>query len=304
MESEANNPQEPAPRLGFYPSHNRFEDLINYNIRGRSSPHFESTFEDDHVADLCLLCLDDIESALWFEKSDSKPGSTIREAIDSLALKVDTDNDLESAEILFSVATHAAFAVMTLYLRHRDLFDRIAPGRKLLPQLASIHPGTAPVMRMMNEDAQLGTQTDDSARILSKPWFSSDKPANVYAKAIITSIQMNRNLDSIEKQQKSWETFDRENGCLTRVLPFPAYLEEIANLPVPFGPDVIHKYWEVGKKIILEDIPEFLEFPEWKSYHERHYEGGAKPGVVRSAIFRDILTALKQIAGPEPAEES
>lgn len=291
-----------TPEFTFVPSHSPFWDLINFSVRGRASPVFKTPFEDDHVSELCLLYLDDIESNLLGQKSDSKPGPAIGEAIDMLARKAAIDNDPESAKILFSVATQAAFEVMSLYLRHRDLFDQIASGRKLLPQLTSIHPGTAPVMRKMIEDARLGTQTDDGARILSKPWFTSDKPANVYARAIIASVQMNWNLKPVEQQQTSWAPFDEKHGCKTCVLPFPSYLADIAELPVPFGPDVVKEYWEVGKKIILEDIPEFIEFPEWESYHERHYKGGAKPGVIRSAIFRDILESLRQIAGPDTGD--
>lgn len=186
---------------------------------------------------------------------------------------------------------------MSIYLRQRHLFDKVAPGCKLLPMLASIHPNTETVMRRMLADSHLGTETDDSKRVQSKSWFVSDTPANVYARAIIASIQMNRNLDPLKKQRESWKEYDLEHGTRTVVLPFPDYIKGMESIPYDISPDSVMVYWNKGKEIMLEEIPEFIDYPEWESYHHRHYSGGAKPGVIRSAIFRDILTSLRVMAG-------
>jgi hypothetical protein len=44
-------------------------------------------------------------------------------------------------------------------------------------------------------------------------------------------------------------------------------------------------------------MPNFHLRPEWKKYRERNYREGAKKGAMQHAIFKDILTALKTIAG-------
>ena len=56
-------------------------------------------------------------------------------------------------------------------------------------------------------------------------------------------------------------------------------------------------YWRKGKELILDEMPDFHERPEWESYRRRKYPGGAKPGTVQHAIFKDILAALRTIAG-------
>ena len=48
---------------------------------------------------------------------------------------------------------------------------------------------------------------------------------------------------------------------------------------------------------MLEEMPDFHERPEWKNYRGRRYAYGAKRGSIQHAIFKDILAALKTIAG-------
>jgi hypothetical protein len=296
------NPNSDAgnPREHDQPSHYPLSDLVQFCVRGTGAPYFENVCYPDHVAELCMLLHDDIDDFLWRNDTKKHPVAAIREALDGLSGKVARDNDLEAAATLFAVATQAAFEVMGLYLRHRQLFDQIAPSRKLLPMLASIHPQTEAVMRQMLADSHLGSGTDDGNRVGSKPWFASDTPANVYARAIIASIEMNRGLDEMTKQLEMWASFDLKHGTRTRVLPFPDFVKDLHRIPVPLSPECVMDYWNMGKQIIYEDLPEFIDLPEWESYHRRHYAGGAKPGVIRSAIYRDILTALRTMAGVTP----
>jgi hypothetical protein len=152
-------------------------------------------------------------------------------------------------------------------------------------------------MATMHADSRLGTQTPESRYIGSRAWFTSDAPANVYARAIITGIKLNQNLDPIETQQATWKQFDRENDCRTYVLPFPRYTSGIELIPVPISPDSVPQYWRKGKEMILEEIPDFIDRSEWTHYHRRSYKNGASPGAIQHAIFKDILVALRTIAG-------
>ena len=168
----------------------------------------------------------------------------------------------------------------------------------MLPLLATIHPESPKIMAQMFADARLGTKTDDAYRIGCKTWFVSDTPASIYARAIITSVRMNRNLEPISQQQASWAEFDRKNKVETLVLPFPKYVAGLDRIPVPITPAIVMQYWRKGKEMILEEMPEFHLRPEWQNYRERrYYEDGAKKGAIQHAIFKDILTALKTIAG-------
>jgi len=52
-------------------------------------------------------------------------------------------------------------------------------------------------------------------------------------------------------------------------------------------------------------MPDFYLRPEWNSYHEkRNYKDGGKKGAIQHAIFKDILAALKTIAGANHRDKS
>jgi hypothetical protein len=184
------------------------------------------------------------------------------------------------------------------YLRNRQLFDQITPRKKVLPCLLSIHPKTAGIVSKMRRDARLGEQTDDARRVGSKTWFVSDTPANIYARAIINSIRSNSDLSPVAAQQSCWGDFDREGKVRTIVRPFPKFVDGLEKIPIPMAPDNVLQYWRKGKEIILEDMPDFHLRPEWQKYQKgRNYREGAKKGAIQHAIFKDILIALKTIAG-------
>jgi hypothetical protein len=245
-----------------------------------------------------MLLHDDIDEDLWPRGRLATVGTKARELLDQLAHRVLDQADERAASLLYSIATQAAFEVLDLYLRHRELFDRIAPRRKLLPCLFSIHPRTAAIAKRMRHDARLGEKTEDSRRVGSKGWFLTDAPANVYARAIIACVEVNRHLEPIETQRASWASYDRKWHVRTRFRPFPKYASGLEALPVPITPGSVLDYWRKGKEIILEEMPCFHERPEWQKYHtERHHAGGAKKGAIQHAIFKDILAALRTIAG-------
>jgi hypothetical protein len=78
----------------------------------------------------------------------------------------------------------------------------------------------------------------------------------------------------------------------------PAWTQQLLALSRPLRPQNVLDYWRVGKAMILEELPDFHERPEWAEYRTRRkYAGGAKPGVIQHAIFKDILAALRTIAG-------
>lgn len=283
--------------LGVWPSHHKFSELIDFSVCGKSHPVFKTCWDsDDHVAQICIIVLDDTEQFLW--KSANREGSKVNKIIQHLEDRVSRKKDLNAAKTLYAIATQTAFDVLGLYLHHRELFDQIAPRRGILPSLFSIHPGTANVIERMRRDSRLGARTRYARQVGSKAFFVSDTPANIYARAIIHSIEMNWDLEPIESQQAGWAAFDRKEGVRTVVMPFPKYIKGIEKIPVPITPANVMQYWRKGKEIILEEMPEFHLRPEWQKYREnRIYRDGAKKGAIQHAIFKDILAALQTIAG-------
>jgi len=283
--------------LGCWPSHHRFRGLVDFCVRGKTNPILQTCTVGDHIANLCDLLHDDVDGSLW-SRDALKEGLGARRTLDRLADRVSQFKCLKAADTICAIAIQATFEILRLYLREREVFDKITPNHKMLPILATIHPESPKIMAQMLADARLGTKTDDAYRIGSKTWFVSDTPASIYARAIIASVRMNRNLEPISQQQASWAEFDRKNNVETLVLPFPKYVAGLDRIPIPITLASVMQYWRKGKEMILEEMPEFHLRPEWRNYRERrYYGGGAKKGAVQHAIFKDILTALKTIAG-------
>ena len=292
------SPKIAARMVEYVSSHGRFEDAISYCIQGRSHPVLKSGAADDHVSELCFLVMDDTEDFL-FLKDAPREGKAVVDILHRLSVRIHVSEDLEAAKLVYAIAVEASQDLLSIYLRHRCLFDRIAPYRKTLPCLASIHPKSAKVIAQMQRDSHLGTQTNDANHIRSKVYFVSDKPANVYARAIVEYVHHNRDLDPISNQQRRLQKFDREEAVRTVVLPFPKHLKGIETLPTRLAPDNVMSYWRFGKRVIRAEMPEFHLRPEWGAYHKRRYVHGAKKGAVQHAIFKDILIALRGLAGTD-----
>jgi hypothetical protein len=282
--------------ISYWPSHCKFVDMIAFCTRGTSHLVLRTPFAEDHIAETVDLHLDDVDSILWFPQSRHE-GPRTREILARLEERISRDNDLRAAEILYAIATEASLGVLRLYLRKRELFDQVAPRRKFLPSLFSIHPNTADITKQMLADSKLGTQTDHRRQVGSRAYFTSDSPPNVYARAILTCIQLNQRREPVSEQQKAWKKFDKKEGVRTIVRPFPKYFKGLERIPTSITPKCVLDYWRKGKQILLEEVPDFHSRPEWREYHNRRYKGGAKAGTVQHAIFKDILVALKTLAG-------
>ena len=280
----------------YWPSHTRFASLIGYCTRGTTHNVLQCGHIGDHIAETTELFHDDIDPFLWDRRSEPE-GQIARQLLNKLEDRILQQEDLKAAETLYAIATEASRAVLNLYLRHRKIFDHITPNRKFLPSLFSIHPNTTTVTHQMFKDSQLGTRTDHVHQIGSRAYFVNDSPANIYARAIIASVSFNQELEPVSCQQYSWKEFDRNEKTRTVVLPFPKFVANMKTLPVPITTESVMTYWRKGKEMILEEMPQFYLAPEWESYRRRQYKGGAKPGAIKHAIFKDILVALKSIAG-------
>lgn len=279
-----------------WPSHHPFSQLVDYCVRGKANPVLQTCEYGDHISELCMLLHDGIDRSLW-ERAALTEGLEVRKILDRLDERMQKHGCLKAADTIFAIAAQASFEVLRMYLRDRKTFEKIAPHHKLLPTLASIHPGTAPVMRQMLANSKLGSKTDEAGQVNSRAWFITDAPANVYARAIIECVKFNRELEPVSCQQNRWENFDKKEGVQTVVLPFPKYVEGLEKLPYYITPDCVMDYWRKGKEIIREEMPDFQLRPEWKNYRRRRYKTGSKTGAIQHAIFKDILAALRTIAG-------
>ena len=138
--------------LTYWPSHTRFVDLISYCTQGISNPVLQCGHAGDHAAETVDLHLDDVDSLLWTRDPRSE-GPVARVMLQKIEERIFRDNDLQAAEILYAIATEAALGVLNLYIRKRELFNKIAPRRNFLPSIFSIHPNTAKVTAQMLADS-------------------------------------------------------------------------------------------------------------------------------------------------------
>ncbi|MCX6897849.1 MAG: hypothetical protein NT105_04040 [Verrucomicrobia bacterium] len=246
------------------------------------------------------------------------------------------DNDsLSDAERkawrLFHDAIQATSNLLELYKTDPGLFHDVASQLSFLPCLMSWHPDAERFNRRLFEASCLGWQSlygelrENAGHLVRQTW-----PVR-YAYAIISLIGLT--LDSYSDQLPIWaESYGhgvkhpftreeieaalarmnwsaekkrrirRENQGAYRILP--AWTKGLEKIPRPFDKDHVLDYWRKGKEIILEEMPDFHMRPEWRVYHRRTYKLGVKTGAIQHAIFKDILLALKTIAGANKKQRS
>ena len=172
MSTKSNVNRAKAGRTVYRKSHNPFFRLIEFSVRGKSNPVLKTCCANDHVAQLSNLLAFDTDDYFAWGPAGSE-GKKAHLVLRELEARIFEDHDLKAAETMYAIATRASFEVLSMYLRHRDLFDKIAPQRRMLPSIFSIHPGTPSAVRQMRLDARLGTDTRDAFLIGSKGYFAS-----------------------------------------------------------------------------------------------------------------------------------
>ncbi len=225
---------------------------------------------------------------------------------------------------LFCNALEATGNLFELYKTNLKLFQKMAGQMMFLPCFISWHPHNQRFNQDLRRTSQLGRQQMESGvQPIAKHLAEQSWPVR-YAYAIISTIDLT--LDTYEERLPHWAEiygygvkhpismkryeaaaikmgWDEEKR--RRELPkyegsydiLPAWTESLPRLRRPFNQDHAVDYWRTGKEMILEEVPNFHLRREWQSYHKRRYKGGAKAGVIQHAIFKDILAALKTIAG-------
>jgi hypothetical protein len=221
-------------------------------------------------------------------------------------------------------AIEATSNLLELYGENPQLFQKVASKLSFLPCLMSWHPDAERFNRHLYEFSQLGQQSmycelrHNAKHLVRQPW-----PVR-YAYAIIATIDLTLDTygemlplwaeipgygvrhpissDEIEAalarmgcNQEKKEQIRQEYRGAYRILP--KWTKGLEKINQPISKESVLDYWRTGKEMILEEIPNFHERSEWKDYYRRQYKDGAKPGAVQHAIFKDILAALKTIAG-------
>ena len=226
---------------------------------------------------------------------------------------------------LYHDAVEATKNLLELYTDNPRLFQKIARQLSFLPCLMSWHPGAERFNRQLLEFAQVGQQSmygelrRNARHIVRQSWpvryayaimatieltldtHAEDLPvwAEIYGYGVKHPVSLDPYLATMERlgwdEAKKRRELPKYQG-LYQILPM--WTKGLGKLRRPFNAAHVIDYWRTGKKMVLEEMPDFHLRPEWKQYRdERAYSSGAKKGAIQHAIFKDILAALKTIAG-------
>jgi hypothetical protein len=238
------------------------------------------------------------------------------------------DDELPSEERkawrLYCDALEATRDLFELYKSDVSLFRKLSAQMMLLPCFLSRHPDNERFSRHFLSDSFLARKSMESG-CQPKPQHLARQSWPIrYAYAIIETIDLT--LDTYEDRLPVWaeiyghgikhpipisvyEEAARKMGMSEEMkrleLPsyagsykiLPAWTKTLEKLRRPFNPAHVLDYWHTGKAMMQEELPDFHLRPEWENYRRRRYKTGSKPGTVQHAIFKDILAALRTIAG-------
>ncbi len=225
---------------------------------------------------------------------------------------------------LYGKALELTRDLFDLYKTDAALFQKLAGQMTFLPVFLTHHPDNERFNRHFLQISQLAQEGMKNGcqripqRLARQSW-----PIR-YAHAIRETIDST--LDSYADESPIWaERYQCAVKPPSRLRPwekaarnpsgdearkrwgFPSYADSHKILPRwtktlehlrrPFNSEHVLDYWRTGKAMVMEELPGFHLRPEWEGYRRRHYKTGSKRGAVQHAIFKDILAALRTIAG-------
>jgi len=239
----------------------------------------------------------------WIEQSLDLDLSFASEECDS----PEWSKEEREAWRLFEDAVRATSELLKLYKSHPHQFREAARRVSFLPCLMSWHPEADRFNRRLMRFSCLGQEGIFRDLRETPRHLLSQSPAVRYAYAIVATIDLFLDTyggDSLlpdgttepeAKPTQKKRLRARKKRESFGILPgWSIGLEDVRR---PFNEQHLLDYWHKGKEIILEEMPEFHLRPEWREYANRKYKDGAKKGAIQHAIFKDILVALRTIAG-------
>jgi hypothetical protein len=276
-----------------------------------------------------------LQEALWEDGSLGGPepdylqwldgllSAEIGTAFEHVSYGLSSGEDREAWRI-YGDAVSATHALLQLSRRNFVLFERVARHFSVLPCLMSRHPAARGFNQRLFKSSQVGEESILCEQARHGQHHAYQSSPVRYAYALVFTIDLTLDTyedrlplyaeiygygikrpidpDEIEeilakghRTEKQKEEVRRAYRGAYRILP--NWTKGLERLRRPFSQDTVLGYWRKAKEIMLEEMPDFHERPEWKNYRERKYAHGAKRGAIQHAIFKDILAALKTIAG-------
>jgi hypothetical protein len=228
---------------------------------------------------------------------------------------------------LFHDAIQATGSLFDLYKSNLPLFQKVAEQLMILPCCIARHPDNQRFNRSLLDTSRLARRNMVPGLYPKEKHLARQSWPVRYAYAVINVVQLTLDtyVDDLSLwadiygygvkhpiplseydeaiKQLGWDEAKKRRELAKyeghyRILP--EWTKGIEKLRRPFNKKHVPAYWSKGKEIILEEMPDFHLQPEWDHYRDKRAyqrQGGAKKGAIQHAIFKDILTALRTIAG-------
>ena len=223
---------------------------------------------------------------------------------------------------LYGNAIQATCNLLDVYKNDSQTFQKVARQLSFLPVLMSWHPHAAKFNQHLYKSSGLGVESMYGELRLNPKHLVQQRWPVRYAYAIIATIELTldtcgaelpdwsriyghgvrhyddpkdtertlKKLNVSEERKQQWRA---ERKGAYRILP--EWTKGLIGIRRPFSKQSVPDYWQKGKEILLEEMPEFHLRPEWEEYREkRNYKDGRKAGSIRSAIFKDISAESMQ----------
>jgi hypothetical protein len=261
----------------------------------------------------------------WFSKVSSGETGTSEDYLLDEKLP---DEEKRSWKV-FDSALRATIELLEYQEKHPESFRKVARQMTFLPGLLSWHPDCDRFNQALLKTTELGVEGLHRDFRRHPNHLKHQSWPTRYAYDIVSTIDVNLDtygyrLESMAKLYgfgkphpltpqdidialQRMKCSDEKKAQIRKdhigAYQFlPLWAEQLLKIERRFCKSTVLDYWRIGKAILLEEVPDFHQRPEWRSYQTRHFANGATPGAVQHAIFRDILDALKSIAPDEPVD--
>jgi hypothetical protein len=289
---------------GANEAYDRYRLLINEAAAcggKRWTKLFPRKKREDMSKDTEILSGIDLESSIQgTARQQHKRGALASRLVWLLGRDAVKSNDAHAAEQLAQVASGAAEVLSRARKDKPDLFVPILQSADHWPVLAAV--GGNCEQEIKREIEGLGASRLRGCGLSKKAFDHWEvTPQRKYAFAIWQILSWNRHLARVYfMNHRKLDAFLMKRHRVEKV-GAPGWFWHSALLP-EFSRSTVKKWMKLGKAMLNEQCPEFINCPEWKNWEGRAKRTGCKriDGTKRADIFLSIERAMERIADENP----
>ena len=262
-----------------------FSELSPEQQQARLSPEKEQDLGD------CQIRNERERHCLEIAGEVNALASQITKALGSLHERASEGHEEAAKQLL--MATCLAVKLLDCLGEERpELLWSTARQMAVLPVLASLDPAWTKRAEARMRELQVGADNLNgrfSAAAYDDVEFF---PARAYARAVVDTLAANRR--DLEHAQAVSQLFRNHlPGYRVHFASIPAWAQAAVTLP-DFTREQADAWYDLGKKMIRAECPEFHLRPEWKRYRARFQD--LKRGEIQNRLFDLLKSAMSTVA--------